>query len=41
VDLNNFKTQVCSWKEAPTQDDRRLERSLLPPTQQQRGQRRP
>jgi catechol 2,3-dioxygenase-like lactoylglutathione lyase family enzyme len=41
VDLNNFKTQVCSWMEAPTQDDRRLERSLQPPTQQQRGQRRP
>jgi len=27
--------------EAPTQDDNRLQRSLLPPSQQQRGQRRP
>jgi len=35
VDLNNFKTQVCSWKEAPTQYARRLERSSQP------GQRRP
>ena len=32
VDVNNFKVQVCSWMEAPTQDDRRLLRSLQPPT---------
>jgi hypothetical protein len=30
VDLNKFRIQVCSWKEAPTQDDRRLERSVNP-----------
>ena len=27
VDLNGFKVQVCSWKEAPNQDRRRMRRS--------------
>jgi catechol-2,3-dioxygenase len=39
VDLNKFKIQVCSWKEAPTQDDRRLQRSLQPNPQRGRGSR--
>ena len=36
VDVNNFKTQVCAWDEAPTQDRTRAQRGRQPAPRGQR-----